>query len=44
VNELNEMSLRAGARAHRATGVPMPHNNPPELGREQRVFKEEVST
>jgi len=43
VNALNEMCLRAGARAHRATGVPIAtHNNPPELGREQqRVFKEE---
>ena len=43
VNELNEMCLRAGARAHRATGVPIAtHNNPPELGREQqRVFKDE---
>lgn len=43
VNELNEKCLRAGARAHRATGVPIAtHNNPPTLGREQqRVFKEE---
>lgn len=43
VNALNEMCLRAGARAHRQTGVPIAtHNNPPELGREQqRVFKEE---
>ncbi|MGE5596673.1 MAG: phosphotriesterase [Hyphomicrobiales bacterium] len=43
VSELNEKCLRAGARAHRATGVPIAtHNNPPELGREQqRVFKEE---
>jgi len=43
VNELNEMCLRAGARAHRQTGVPIAtHNNPPELGREQqRVFKDE---
>ena len=43
VNALNEMCLRAGARAHRRTGVPIAtHNNPPELGREQqRVFREE---
>jgi phosphotriesterase-related protein len=43
VSALNETCLRAGARAHRATGVPIAtHNNPPELGREQqRVFKEE---
>jgi phosphotriesterase-related protein len=43
VNELNEKCLRAGARAHRATGVPIAtHNNPPTLGREQqRVFRDE---
>jgi phosphotriesterase-related protein len=43
VDELNEMCLRAGARAHRQTGVPIAtHNNPPTLGREQqRVFKDE---
>jgi phosphotriesterase-related protein len=43
VNALNEMCLRAGARAHRRTGVPIAtHNNPPELGREQqRVFRDE---
>ena len=43
VDGINEKCLRAGARAHRQTGVPIAtHNNPPELGREQqRVFKEE---
>lgn len=43
VNELNEKCLRAGARAHRQTGVPIAtHNNPPTLGREQqRIFKDE---
>jgi phosphotriesterase-related protein len=43
LNALNETCLRAGARAHRATGVPIAtHNNPPQLGREQqRLFKEE---
>lgn len=43
VSELNQTCLRAGARAHRATGVPIAtHNNPPTLGLEQqRVFKEE---
>lgn len=43
VDALNEMCLRAGARAHRQTGVPIAtHNGPPTLGREQqRVFAEE---
>lgn len=40
---LNEKILRAGARAHRATGVPiLTHNGPPTLGAEQvRVFQDE---
>lgn len=43
VDEVNEKCLRAGARAHRQTGVPIAtHNGPPELGREQqRIFKDE---
>ncbi len=43
VDEINEKCLRAGARAHRETGVPIAtHNGPPTLGREQqRVFKDE---
>ena len=38
-----EKALRAGARAHRATGVPiLTHNGPPTTGRmQQRIFKEE---
>jgi phosphotriesterase-related protein len=42
-NALNETCLRGGARAHRATGVPITtHTFPQEMGREQqRVFKEE---
>ena len=40
---LNETCLRGGARAHRATGVPITtHTFPQEMGREQqRVFREE---
>ena len=40
---LQEMCLRAGARAHRRTGVPIAtHNNPPTLGREQQcIFADE---
>ena len=43
VDQVNEKCLRAGARAHRQTGVPIAtHNGPPELGREQqRIFKDE---
>ena len=43
VDAYNEKCLRAGARAHRETGVPIAtHNGPPTLGAEQqRVFKEE---
>ncbi len=43
LSEVNEKCLRAGARAHRATGLPiLTHNNPPTLGREQqRIFKDE---
>ena len=39
----NEKSLRAGARAHRATGVPITtHTGPPNVGLEQqRVLREE---
>ena len=39
----NEKSLRAGARAHRATGVPITtHTGPPNIGLEQqRVLREE---
>jgi len=40
---LNELCLRAVARAHRATGVPIStHTGPPALGlMQQRVFREE---
>lgn len=43
VDSYNEKCLRAGARAHRETGVPIAtHNGPPTLGAEQqRVFREE---
>ena len=43
VDRYNEKCLRAGAQAHRQTGVPIAtHNGPPTLGAEQqRVFKEE---
>jgi phosphotriesterase-related protein len=43
LNPENEKCLRAGARAHRATGVPIStHTGPPSLGLEQqRVFREE---
>ena len=43
VDSYNEKCLRAGARAHRETGVPIAtHNGPPTLGAEQqRVFTEE---
>lgn len=41
--ETQEKALRAGARAHRATGIPiLTHNGPPTTGLlQQRVFKEE---
>jgi phosphotriesterase-related protein len=43
LNEQNEKCLRAGARAHRATGVPITtHTGPPNVGLEQqRVLREE---
>lgn len=43
LNEQNEKCLRAGARAHRATGVPVTtHTGPPKVGLEQqRVLREE---
>ncbi len=43
VDSYNEKCLRAGARAHRATGVPIAtHNGPPELGaKQQDVFEDE---
>jgi len=43
LNEQNEKCLRAGARAHRATGVPVTtHTGPPDVGLEQqRVLREE---
>src|SRR4030042_1689308 len=41
--EQNEKCLRAGSRAHRATGVPITtHTGPPVVGLEQqRIFREE---
>ena len=43
ITPVNEKCLRAGARAHRETGVPIStHTGPPTMGREQqRVFQEE---
>lgn len=43
LNEQNEKCLRAGARAHRATGIPITtHTGPPNVGLEQqRVLREE---
>jgi len=43
LNEQNEKCLRAGARAHRSTGVPVTtHTGPPDVGLEQqRVLREE---
>ena len=43
VTEVNEKCLRAVARAHRRTGVPIiTHNGPPTMAREQqRIFLEE---
>ena len=43
LNPENEKCLRAGARAHRATGVPIStHTGPPSIGLEQqRIFREE---
>ncbi|HJN91297.1 MAG TPA: phosphotriesterase-related protein [Dehalococcoidia bacterium] len=43
VTEVNEKCLRAIARAHRRTGIPIiTHNGPPTMGREQqRVFLDE---
>lgn len=43
LNEQNEKCLRAGARAHRATGVPITtHTGPPDVGLgQQRVLREE---
>ena len=43
LNEQNEKCLRAGARAHRATGLPITtHTGPPRVGLEQqRVLREE---
>ena len=43
LNEQNEKCLRAGARAHRATGAPITtHTGPPNVGLEQqRVLREE---
>lgn len=43
LDEINEKCLRAGARAHRATGLPiLTHNGPPSSAAEQqRIFKDE---
>lgn len=43
LDEVNEKCLRAGARAHRATGLPiLTHNGPPASAAEQqRIFKDE---
>ncbi|MDA1003855.1 MAG: phosphotriesterase-related protein [Chloroflexi bacterium] len=43
MDEVNEKCLRAGARAHRATGLPiLTHNGPPaSAADQQRIFKDE---
>lgn len=43
LDEKNEKCLRAGARAHRATGIPIStHTGPPTIGLEQqRIFLDE---
>lgn len=43
LDAVNEKCLRAGARAHRATGLPiLTHNGPPAFAAEQqRIFKDE---